>query len=312
MVNIGSSMRGEFKLVARGPGGTRETPWFENLITDLGLNRLGNVANSWGNGANYQDCATRCEIGTGNATPAYTDTQLQAYYAGVTRSNTADLRLGSPTFGQRRTCTFAFPQGAVVGNMAEVGVGWAASNLFSRTLIVDGGGAPTTFTVAAIDQLTVYYRLYIYPELGMGSHSMSVAGSGTHDVTLKLLFPTTGWGTFYTPGLSMGPHWYSAWGYSLGGTVTLGADYETWPAATNGSGGLGGNVVETTYVPDSFQKTFTYSWSISEVNHTNGLGGLIIWTRTGAWQCKFDPPIPKDNTKTLSLVVTFSWGRYTP
>ncbi len=92
------------------------------------------------------DYMSTCMVGSGNAAPAETDTALQA------RASTSNINVQSnnsnvsPRYGWRRR-TFRFAAGAAAGNLSEVGVGWTTTAVFSRALILDGSGNPTTITV---------------------------------------------------------------------------------------------------------------------------------------------------------------------
>lgn len=61
---------------------TKDTGFFPNLITNQGLDFIGNPVNgnmSFG----VPDFTPCCSVGTGNNTPAFTDTTLQAWLAGI-------------------------------------------------------------------------------------------------------------------------------------------------------------------------------------------------------------------------------------
>ncbi|MGL4641414.1 MAG: hypothetical protein ACRCVX_17030, partial [Shewanella sp.] len=162
MLQVFEPKNGRLELV-------RETGWFDNLITNFGLNNIGkNTA-----------LGPNCRVGTGNTAPAFTDTQLVAQVAGNAGGSAPSLVLaGAPDYQSTYSVTYEFPQGAVVGNIAEVGIGAAATgaNLFSRALIVDGVGSPVAIPVTAIQILRVTYRLSMYPSLTDATGTVSIGG----------------------------------------------------------------------------------------------------------------------------------------
>jgi hypothetical protein len=150
-----------------------ETPWFDNIILDSGLNR-------WGTGTIISGAA----IGTGTATPASTDTglQTQTHYTTTTGTGTGITAGGSSPYNNTRTFVYRTTLGALNGNYSEVGVGWASGSMFSRALILDGGGSPTTISVASDEQLDIVYQLSVYPPLTDTSTSVTISGV-THTIT---------------------------------------------------------------------------------------------------------------------------------
>lgn len=141
--------------------GTRQVllPWFANLITDIGMNLLGS-ANS------AQDNLAYCRIGVGNANPAYTDTALvsQTGYTNTVGSGGASGLSVDGTYIYRRVSN-RFAAGTISGvNLAEVGMSYAGTgnNLFSRSLLKDISGNPTTITLLPDEVLDVIYELRQY------------------------------------------------------------------------------------------------------------------------------------------------------
>ena len=128
------------------------TPWFDNIILDSGLNR-------WGTAASIAGAA----IGTGTATPASTDTGLQSesHYTTTGGTGGGSTALGSSPYNNTVTYVYRTTLGSLNGNYTEVGVGWATGQMFSRALILDGGGSPTTISVTSAQQLDIVYQLSI-------------------------------------------------------------------------------------------------------------------------------------------------------
>ena len=148
---------GWFKIEATRPDGTRRVlaDWFPNLILNGGLDRMG--ANP--------DYLSWCQVGSGSTAPVAAQTALVNRIAGTStqQNNVSGAQASAPYYGWYRR-TYRFAQGVAAGNLSEVGVGWATSgSLFSRALILDGGGSPTTITVLSDEVLDVTYELRRYP-----------------------------------------------------------------------------------------------------------------------------------------------------
>jgi len=120
-------------------------------------------------------------VGTGSATPQYTDTSLSNPLA---QTATTDAELEEATYEQdgsilrtSQTLGFKWALGAVVGNLSEIGLGESSSttSMVTKALIKDSGGNPTTVTVTAADELHVAYTLTMERDL-------SVIDSGTVNV----------------------------------------------------------------------------------------------------------------------------------
>lgn len=136
----------------------------KNLITDIGLQRLGGRT-----GPIY----SFCRVGTGNSVPQPSDRQLDNQI-GSAGSGVATATEGTNLAEGYKwlRITWTFPLGAVVGNVSEIGTGWTASGetLFSRALVKDEAGNPTAITVLEDEQLRVTWehRRYWNSEIESG------------------------------------------------------------------------------------------------------------------------------------------------
>lgn len=296
---LSSKISGEYRLVVSREGSEiHDTGWFKNLILDSGLNRIGNQL----------QCVTFAQVGTGTAAPAASQTTLATYLASSSSSGTISLaNEGSPLYRTTITVPLVFTQGAVVGNITEVGVGWqsASGGLFSRALVVDGVGNPTTLTLTSIDQLTVYYRLRIAPPVTDGTGSVVISGT-TYNYTMR----ASAAGTFAYRTDLLSTVQGLAYPYNViafDSTSTLGA-ITSAPVGTNSSGTFTGN----TYVNGTFYRDFTATFPINQGNLSGGIKCIVFyWTSNGgmSFQCQFSAAIPKDNTKVLTLNIRLAWAR---
>src|SRR5690606_12130435 len=135
---------GNVKRTIRGP---------KNLITDIGLNRL--------NANNDGDVYSFCRVGTGNSTPLPTDTNLDNQVASAGQA-LASYSQGVNIDEGYMWCriVWTFDLGAVVANVSELATGWSASgnSIFSRALVLDPEGNPTSITVLEDEQLRVTWE----------------------------------------------------------------------------------------------------------------------------------------------------------
>lgn len=287
------------KLDGRTRKVTFESPWFKNLITNIGLDRIGQGGTIGG----------FCRIGTGTTAPANADTALVAQVASTSTviGSQSVLNAGAPDYQTTCTGTFEYPLGAVVGNMAELGLGWASTGatLFSRARIVDSGGSPTTITVLASEILQVTYRLALYPLLTDVSGTVDISGV-TYNYTSRVL---------NAPGARQ----LNLFGNLIGTVNGVTAFDVTALASITATGVTGTSTALTSgafqaYVDGTYQRDFTISAAIAVGNLTGGID--LITTAVGGsvaptfiTQTLFSPAIPKDNTKTFSLTWRISWSR---
>lgn len=299
---LGVQVAGHFKLVATKLDGSQRVvaDWFPNLVTDVGLNQMGIGA-----------FRNTCAVGTGSLAPSVTDTQLQTFRARTTTGAPAipgpTAQPSAPYYSQTNT-GFRFGVGAAAGNLTEVGVGWyTGSNptdyqLWSRTLIKDEFGDPTSVTVLADEVLDVYYAMRIYPPTADSTYSISISGVTYNCTTRAANVTSTGY-----------------WSVPAGRVqfITIGTPYNV---VYNGPIGLitgtpsgysagGYSCSNLPYSNNSLRQDATMSWGLDYGNVTGGIKSIFYFTSVGCYQTEFDNPIPKDNTKVLSVSFRVGWDR---
>ena len=293
--NIG--LEGYFTLKVIRPDGTvRKSLTFKNLILNAGLNRMGTGS-----------IVNAVQVGSGSTAPVVTDTALQSYVAGTytLRGNEYGYQSSTPYFGWTRV-TYRFAEGDAAGNLSEVGVGWDISgSLFSRALIVDSLGAPTTITVLSDEVLDVTYELRLYPPLTDATFDITISGV-TYACVLR-------------PGLVNSSAWEPRNIFSHGATYAysllcwtgdLGTMFES-PSGTNF--GYVGSTYEP-YSNNSLKRRFNVKWDLDAGNHADKIKSMSMSQDNpslGNWQVSFTPVIPKDETKELNLPFEISWARKT-
>ena len=298
---------GKFKLAAFKPSigrVVRETPWFSNIILDSGLNR-------WGTGAIISGAG----LGTDSTVPAAGQTSLLApatFTTTQTPSGFSTLAAGASPYNNSRIFGYRTALGALNGSYVEVGVGWSSSEYFSRALILDGGGLPTSFPVAVDEQVDIYYQLDQYPSLVDFTDTVMVSGVST-DVTGRACNVNSvsgfGWLPPYAGAITLGSMSNNA---SVWNNV-IGAITDTNPTGTSASGSLTLNTA--TYVSSSLERTGSITHGPTAGNVSGGIVSTrCVWATSGStagmtFQYEWDPVIAKDATKTLVLNYGVGWAR---
>ncbi len=290
---------GKYRLQVVRPDGTvKQEAEFDNLVTDIGLNRMGSAS----------DYLAWCQVGTGSTAPTVTDTALSARVAGsgTTNSSTGGAQPGAPYYAWRIK-TFVFSAGSATGNIAEVGVGWDSTGaLFSRALVLDSGGSPTTITVLADETLYVTYEFRLYAPTVDTTGQVTFSGNiaGVYDWTMRAANVTT------SGSWSIGPN-----GTDMGSSPSLQAYSGSIGAITTGPAGTSssGTMTSQSYSSGSLERRMNVSFSLSQGN-LGGIRSLLARMGPAQYQIEFSEdgtgnPIPKTSSDTLNLVIAHSWGR---
>jgi len=267
-----------------------------NIITNYGLNAIGR-----GNADLRYFC-----LGRGNTPSRPEMTSLERYAAGSheTSSETISSNISIKPYWVRREFYYRFPEGSLQGDFSEIGIGGRdaaqnGSNVFSRALIRDLNGDPTTITVLPDEWLDVHYFLtyYLPSEDVVGSF---VLNGNTHFYTVRPA-ELDNQGTRWTP--SNRPNSAVNRAFIYEGYIRTERETPLPPSEEV-------NVSNDKYVQDSFSRTASVRVSPGKGNFANGIAGLVF--RTGmnsSYQIGFEPPIQKEDTQSLELIVKHSWGR---
>jgi hypothetical protein len=264
--------------------------WFKNLITDNGLNSLKTNSSPF----------TFFHVGSGSAPPAITNTQLGSFIAGVTTQTSIQTgnSPSAPWYGFRRE-TRRFAAGVAAGNLAEVGVSSQETNggLFSRALIVDSGGNPTTITVLGDESLDVTYELRFYAPVDDITGSITLNGEDYQWVS-RARNANTAWVPTSFFGAWPGASWSSS---SLTAVTSS-------PSLLSGSTGVSG----ASSVPSGPRARGNRTdWGLGSAN-SGTLKTLLVETAGVSgprFQIEFTPPVPKNSSRILSLSYEIEWSR---
>ncbi|MDE3021597.1 MAG: hypothetical protein KGI54_07025 [Pseudomonadota bacterium] len=317
IVNTETKMQGYFRICVKHEDGTEDdTGWFPNLITNQGMDWIGSQPPN--NNVSYGQMyiGTHCGVGTGTTTPAFTDTHLTSFLAMYPPLNSSNVEgfsssqyvAGPPAYWSGiRTYNFAI--GAVVGNIAEVGIGNTNSTdtqpqLFTHALILVGG-SPGTITVTSSDALVVYHEMRLYLDLTTNAYSFQISG-----VTYTGNYLRANIGT--VPNFAYNVYFnisYTVLGQFTGynGTTTTVTGYPT--------GTSDGNLSEfPTTIGTYTSGTYTLSMScvvpLNRINLSGGITAFTIQTNHGTYQFSVSPYIPKTALYTLTMNWNVSWARY--
>ena len=287
--------------------------WHSNIITNQGLDQV----------ATDISALRYCQIGTGNTAPAAADTELDNWLAGTaTIQSGAGASSGatSPYYGGIIR-TYRFDAGVGTGNIQEVGVGWGTSGttLFSRALIVDGMGNPTSITKLSDEILDVSYWHRVYCPTTDTVGTINISGVD-YDYTIRPAFAgSTRGGSGRGWGLNSSNIIYNAtsnYASASGNASQSGVKAYTGSLGTplsepTGSTSVSGFASTAAYVPGSLEREGTYTWGVSDGNLTGGIKSILYSPGWSCYQIEFDNPLPKDNTKQLELTFIHSWSRKT-
>jgi len=304
-VNVNSKVAGFYKLEAvkldkNGNEISRRlvADWFPNLVTNGGLNRMV--------GGDY---LYYCQVGSGSTTPAFTDTALTSRIANNSSASVTNGYLSvSPYYAWKRI-VYRFNEGVAAGNLSEVGVGWATTgSLFSRALILDGLGDPTTITILADETLDVTYELRLYPKLTDDTGTVVFTGNigGTYDWVIRpAQLGVGGWRLGNT--LDSNYFYY----INLAGSYAGNGDIGPITGVPTGTNVTNGSVVEDAYINNSLEVTGTITFGLTAGNHVSGYKSSYFYVGADAamLQLSFTPAIPKTSNDILTFKVKHSWGR---
>lgn len=296
---IAQGIAGRFKIEAvdTTTGARRElAPWFNNLITDQGLNHIGSSG-----------IGSFCMVGTGTNTPANTDTTLGSQLAYTVNSTITHGGQSSIPYYSWARAVFRFDAGVATGNLSEIGIGISSTLVFSRTLIKDSGGNPTTITVLPTEALDVTYELRLYPNTTDVPHSTVISGVTYTGVIRPRYATATGEGNLWT--VRMFDTRASLNGTSPKFTVFSGNIGDVLSGPSGDQQSISGSITEDVYSANSKVRTGTVTCGLAECNVSGGIQAVSVNTTLGSFQIGFSPPIPKDATKVLTLGLSLSWNR---
>lgn len=307
------ALKGQYKLIVTRKDGVQEVGWFDNLITNIGLDQLGsNVAP-----------AKYARIGDGSTPPLVTDTQLVNQVGVSALGTTSSITpYGYPNHESEIILQYTFTQGQVIGEISEIGIGWqqTGQTLFSRTLITNNDGDPIKLLLTELDQLTVYYKILCLPP------TVDRVENATFDLTSTIGYTSrvSTVGSFFNNGsvfLTDGnaPYTVSTSGNqfivfcagSILGDIT---GLPSAPSLAPDPKSEVFNVQSVTYLdyqPGSFYRDVRIEISPVQGNVSGGIQAMVIPFANSYFkiQLGFDTAIAKTDNMAIILMCRVSWYR---
>jgi hypothetical protein len=298
-IDLKPSMSGFYKIEAVDKDTLERrvvADWFPNLITDNGLNAFGT-----------KGVLARCMVGSGANPPTVSDTILQTQIAVTTTVtvSTQSAATTAPYYGSTLR-TYRFDAGVAAGNLSEVGIGWldvGTSYCFSRALILDSGGFPTTITILSNEFLDVTYELRCYVPTSDVVTSITLAGT-SYTCTIRPMQATVAayWSPPATTPITASPSSPNSSAYAgpISALVT---------GSPSGTTGAGSNTA-IAYENNSLTRKGYAEFALGSANFGGGIQSISFYTNgVGVYQVGFSPTIPKDITKTFRFDYGVSWAR---
>lgn len=288
-LNIKLGLSGHFVIKAhKEDGSSRVVAEFTNIITNNGLDLFGTN--------NLDGCTAKVCVGTGNTVPVAGDTALASFLATASTTYSSSItidQVGRYVFYSR---SYQFGLGQAAGNISEIGIGVSSTNLFSRALIKDNNGDPTTITILSNEYLTVSYQVKIKQPVSDVLDTID-----GYDVTLRPsrinLSDANGWNG---NGMYMLADNFFNYLYASSGGIS---SIEGAPSLTTRIGSANNSA----YVPGSFTRTATFFLGTNIANYN--ISAFFAKFGPGAWQFSVSPAIAKNNTDELTIGMSISWAR---
>lgn len=273
--------------------------WFDNLITNEGLNKVTTTA-----------VGSHCFVGSGNNPPNVNDASLQSLVATTStiQSTSQTSQLSVSPYYWSSIVTYRFAQGAAAGNLSEIGIGQSGQSwIFSRALIKDTSGTPTTVTVMASEYLDVSYELRTYIPMSDVNVTRTMAGTN-YDVLMRAAGGSSSnyWLPYYIiAGNSMNYMAIQCYSGNIGATVLA-----------TPSSSITGNLRSATtaaYVNNSLKRRMSVTLGLNDDNTAGGIRSIMLYTNgttgLGAYQFQFTPNLPKNSSNIVTFTFDISWAR---
>lgn len=311
----------EVELIHKPTGLVKFKSRFKNLITNAGLEYIGNGTGAVGARFMFATFPSYgfMGVGTGTTTPAVTDTTLVSQVV-RTDSRGSPQIAGSAGVGPDsdywfQRVTKVFLPGVGTGNLTEVGLFDQSSGgtMFARQLFRDNDGNPTTIVKTADDELRVTYDFRIYTMKTSNTSTLTVKGISTTFTTRGYrINQTNRWGdtSFGGQGLNwtLGNGWSTSTGndqyiYSSSVMPDLNSAQVTTGQTAPSSVSWGA------YTGASLYRDQTMIWN-------PGVGALtigsIVWggaVASAPFITTIEPAIAKTASERFTFVGRFSFGR---
>lgn len=291
-------LSGEFRIKKHAANGeVLEERRIKNIITDVGLDLL--------SGSTGQVVYLYPALGVGTSVPSAGDTSLSGAEIFSSRLTWTTVPATTPPYVSRSVGTSQSDKGQVAGTWTEIGLytNPTTGSLFSRALILDDQGNPTSITVLPTEFLTVAYTLNCV----IPATDVVTVHNGRTYTTRAANANTIDW----CPAVSNN-------GVNTFGLMRFRAHSGNLAAITGTPSGALPGIVQVNanpYVPGSFESIASATFPINAANGT--INSFMIFTGRSVessptfqpFQVGVSPAIVKDNTQTLTVTFKVTWGR---
>lgn len=301
---------GEVRCVITGVDGEikTDTGYQKNLILNQGLDFFG--------GGNGSSINASCAIGSGNSTPAITQTKLDAFIAIATGTDATssysyvDTGDGMYRMWEQKKYRFTGLGDININELGLVSQGTTSADYYltTRVLPKDSLGAPTSLGLKTGETLDIYYKIHKVADTRDKTFVINVldgsGGSVPYNVVTRPAFVGITDRNYITSSISK----------SLGMGVYTG---ELGLVSTNPllhSSDLPSSIeVMESYTPTTYKIKTNFNIQLNQSNVA--LRSIMPFNYFASTQIRFgrvsdDAPLTKTAKDTLSIPLEFSWGRY--
>lgn len=273
---------------------------FKNLILDTGLQRIGQ----------NDDWYRWLHLGSGTQAPHPLQNALQnATYKGssVAPSNSYSSGINiedplNPYCWMIRVFRVS-PRGEN-RTYSEMGVGWNDSNLFSRTLIKDPLGLPSSISILGDEYLDVTYEVRMYMPVDTATYTVTPTGDDKEPRTI-----TVRGSNLNTSSSTMG--------WSIGGSILNNSgsyNNRFWTGGIQGlyqqpsGSGVGSGFNYTSRLRTS-DTSCEFHFTRELPDNIGHIRSIQISQQAYCFQMELDPPFDKSNEERFGFSYSISWGR---
>lgn len=315
-MKIRNALSGHFDLRVydANTGALTKSRSFRNLITNQGLIGYCSLNPNFG--------TTYFCVGNGTNAPSVDDTILGNFIAKTNGSvfTWQGSQPVAPDYVSSTKGTARFAAGTFDGTtITEVGVTNSQNTnpVFSRALILDDAGNPTSLTILANEYLDITYTLYYHPDLTDSHFSFAMDGV-TYNCTARAAFvnrtafANAGYGVPLRRGPIIINYVYNTQElgaitaepvYSGGGRIAIPA-----PSSQN-------DVAYSAETPYSHAAQQTIA--LAQGNFEGGIGAMVVgyssyysYGLTTSTQIAFSPKLPKDANTEMTFVLQKTVSRW--
>lgn len=308
-------LSGRYKLEQySGDGEIKFSSEFGNLITDDGLTMMGTFEATGTNG--YMQWVS---LNSDNSTPMPDDgvEEGDVEYRSNTATRTSDTYIETPEQGGVLSRRFILPALTSNQNFSSILVGMlfnsAGRRLFSRALIRDPQGDPTTITGLTGDVFVVTYDLEFIPQ-GEVSGTLELTGTkgGIYEWTARPANIDLPDGVAASNNNFLGRRLHAA----MNAVGTTGATNRTYTGDLGPTTGVPTGTVNTVVMDLVADVTSLAEEHRTLITYRNGhrahpttISCYVCRMGPFCYQIQFFPPIVKTNPGILELNFELGWGR---